>query len=194
YSKFNGMAWTPWTTVPGTGSGTQTRRFISGYPRAVAGRIGLIWTEGTTTFDVVAAALDTDITAPSVSITAPADGATVSGTSVAVAATATDDVAVAGVQFLLDGQPLGAEVTQAPYAASWDTTGASRSVHTLAARAPDAANNQTTSAIVTVTLADPPVDTTAPTVTATPPPGTFTAPQSVVLVPSEQPVTIYYTL
>jgi len=118
----------------------------------------------------------------------------VTGSSVAVAATATDDVAVAGVQFLLDGAPLGAEVTQAPYAASWDTTGASRSVHTLAARARDAANNQTTSAIVTVTLADPPVDTTAPTVTATPPPGTFTGPQSVVLVPSEQPVAIYYTL
>jgi len=101
---------------------------------------------------------------------------------------------VAGVQFLLDGAPLGAEVTQAPYAASWDTTGASRSVHTLAARARDAANNQTTSTIVTVTLADPPVDTVPPTVTATPPPGTFTGPQSVVLVPSEQPVAIYYTL
>jgi chitobiase/beta-hexosaminidase-like protein/Big-like domain-containing protein len=101
YSKFDGTAWTPWATVPGTGSGTATRNFISGYPRVVGHQVGLIWTEGTTDFDVVAAALDTE---------------------------------------------------------------------------------------------PPPPDTVAPTVTATPAPGTFTAAQSVTLVASEQPATIYYTV
>ena len=46
YTMFNGTTWTPWATVPGTGSGTQVRRFISGYPRVVGGQVGLIWTEG----------------------------------------------------------------------------------------------------------------------------------------------------
>ena len=51
-----------------------------------------------------------DTTAPTVSLTAPANGATVSGT-VTLTATATDNVGVAGVQFLLDGATLGAEDT-----------------------------------------------------------------------------------
>ena len=41
-------------------------------------------------------------------MTAPAAGATVSGT-VSVSATASDNVGVVGVQFLLDGANLGAE-------------------------------------------------------------------------------------
>ena len=51
-----------------------------------------------------------DTTAPTVSLTAPADGATVSGT-VTLSATASDNVGVAGVQFLVDGTQLGAEDT-----------------------------------------------------------------------------------
>ena len=43
---------------------------------SVGGQVGLIWTEGTTNFDVVTAALNTDTTIPAVSMTAPADGAT----------------------------------------------------------------------------------------------------------------------
>ena len=54
-------------------------------------------------------------------MTAPAAGATVSGT-VTVSASASDNVGVAGVQFLLDGASLGAEDTTAPYAISWNTT------------------------------------------------------------------------
>src|SRR6185436_9259233 len=62
-----------------------------------------------------------DTSPPSATVTAPQAGAVVSG-SVNVTATATDDVGVAGVQFLLDGQPLGSEDTTAPYGISWDTT------------------------------------------------------------------------
>src|SRR3989449_96393 len=49
-----------------------------------------------------------DATAPTVSITSPASGATVSGT-ITVSASASDNVGVAGVQFLLDGRKSVAE-------------------------------------------------------------------------------------
>ncbi|MBI4611886.1 MAG: S8 family serine peptidase [Candidatus Rokubacteria bacterium] len=99
-----------------------------------------------------------DTTPPSVAITAPPDGSTVSGT-VTVAASASDDVGVVGVQFLLDGAPLGAEDTTAPYAIPWDTTTTTDGPHTLAAVARDAAGNRTTSAPVSVTVANAPAST-----------------------------------
>src|SRR5262249_40876128 len=118
FSALIGGTWTGWATVPGTDRSTQTRSFISGFPRAVGGQIGLIWTEGTTTFDVVSTALNTgmtDTTPPSVSMTAPSAGATVSGVAVTVSATASDNIGVAGVQFILDGTNLGPELTASPY-------------------------------------------------------------------------------
>jgi hypothetical protein len=120
--------------------------------------------------EIVAAAGPVDATPPTAAVTSPARGATVAGT-VAVSATAGDDVGVHGVQFLLDGNPLGAEHTTAPYGVSWNTLGASNGPHVLAARARDAAGNSTTSAGVDVTVAN---STTAlmPTLDAsTPGPG-----------------------
>ena len=64
------------------------------------------------------------------SVTAPAAGATLSGTTT-VTATAADAVGVAGVQFLLDGAPVGAEDTTSPYSVSWNTTTAANGAHTL---------------------------------------------------------------
>ena len=87
-----------------------------------------------------------DTTVPTVMLTAPANGATVTG-SIAVTATASDDVKVAGVQFQLDGQPLGAERTTAPYAATWNTGSATNASHTLTAVARDAAGNTAQSAV-----------------------------------------------
>jgi YVTN family beta-propeller protein len=104
-----------------------------------------------------------DATAPTVSVSAPAAGATVTGT-VSVSATASDNVGVAGVQFLLDGVNLGAEDTAAPYTVSWNSAGATNGAHTLTARARDAAGNQTTSATVSVTVSNAAPDTTPPTV------------------------------
>jgi hypothetical protein len=111
-----------------------------------------------------------DTTAPTVSITAPANGATVSGT-INVSATANDNSGVvAGVQFKLDGQNLGAEDTSAPHGISWNTGTAAPGTHTLTAVARDPAGNAATSAAVTVTVAAPPPgDTTAPTVSVTSP-------------------------
>ena len=54
-----------------------------------------------------------DTQLPAVAITAPVGGSTISG-SIAVSATASDNVGVVGVQFKLDGANLGAEDTTAP--------------------------------------------------------------------------------
>ena len=94
-----------------------------------------------------------DTTPPTVSITSPASGSTVSGT-MTVSASASDNVGVAGVQFLVDGSALGSEDVASPYSVSWNTTTASNASHTLTAVARDDAGNRTTSAPVTVTVAN----------------------------------------
>ena len=94
-----------------------------------------------------------DITAPTVSLTAPASGATVSGT-VTLTATASDNVGVAGVQFLVDGANLSPRTPPRPTGVSWNTTTVTNGTYTLTARARDAAGNTTTSAAVTVTVAN----------------------------------------
>ena len=65
----------------------------------------------------------TDTNPPSVSILLPASGANVSGT-ITVAASASDSVGIASVQFTLDGNNLGSPISTAPYSTSWDTLGA----------------------------------------------------------------------
>ena len=94
-----------------------------------------------------------DTTPPTVSITSPTSGSTVSGTTVVTAAAA-DNVGVAGVRFLVDGAQVGAEDTAAPYQASWNTTSVTNGGHTVTAQARDAAGNTTTSAPITVTVAN----------------------------------------
>ena len=97
-----------------------------------------------------------DTISPNVSVTSPTAGATVAG-NVTVTATATDNVGVVGVQFLVDGAALGAEDTTAPYSVSWPTASVANGAHQLTARARDAAGNQTTSAAVGVTVDNPSV-------------------------------------
>ncbi len=59
---------------------------------------------------------------------------------------------MAGVQFKLDGNDLGAADTSAPYSAAWNTASAANGSHRLTAVARDAAGNTTTSAAVDVTV------------------------------------------
>src|SRR6185436_12630501 len=114
--------------------------------RDAAGNLSAPSNQATTT-------VTSDTTAPTVSLTSPAAGATVSAT-ISVTANASDNVAVAGVQFLLDGAALGAEDTASPYSVSWSTTTAVNGPHTLSARARDAAGNQTTTPGVAVTVSN----------------------------------------
>jgi glucose/arabinose dehydrogenase len=91
-----------------------------------------------------------DTTPPTVSITAPTAGATVSG-SVTVSATATDNVGVADVQFLVDGTAI-ADDTSAPYSIAWDSRGVPNGAHDITAIARDAAGNPRTSEAVRMTV------------------------------------------
>ena len=93
-----------------------------------------------------------DTTMPSAAMSAPASQATVTG-PITVSATASDDVGVAGVQFQLDGNALGAERTAAPYSFIWDSATTSNGAHTLSAVARDAAGNRS-SASVDVTVSN----------------------------------------
>lgn len=94
-----------------------------------------------------------DTQAPTVAITAPAGGATVTGT-ITISATASDDQAVAGVRFRVDGADVGTEDTTAPYSYSWDTRTVPNGTHVLTAVARDTGNNQTTSSPVSVTVSN----------------------------------------
>jgi hypothetical protein len=111
-----------------------------------------------------------DVTNPTVSVTAPANGATVQGT-VALTATASDNVGVAKVEFYVDGT-LKITDTSAPFSGSLDTTTLTNASHSITAKAYDAANNSTTSAAVSVTVNNvvtPPPDPTPPTVSISSP-------------------------
>lgn len=95
---------------------------------------------------------------PLVSMTAPADGATVAGNAVTLSATASDDSAVAGVQFKYNTNTnIGSEDTSSAYSVAWDTTGLSDGEYELIAVARDDDDQYATSTTVTVT-----VDNTAP--------------------------------
>jgi hypothetical protein len=69
-----------------------------------------------------------------------------------VTATAADSDGIAGVQFQVDGQNIGAEDTVAPYTITWNTATASNGTHTLTAIARDRLGNLATSAAVVVTV------------------------------------------
>ena len=90
-------------------------------------------------------------TTPTVSVTAPTGGAVVSST-VSVTASAQNANGIAGVQFRLNGNPLGQEDTTAPYAVSWNTTTVSDGAYTLSAVARDPSGATATSAGVAVTV------------------------------------------
>jgi hypothetical protein len=104
-------------------------------------------------------------------MTSPGNNTTVSGTAVPVTASASDNVGVVGVQFMLDGAPLDSEKMSPPYSVAWNTTGGSGS-HTLSAVARDAAGNRRSSTTVTVSIsgvAPPPPPPPPPSPTSPPP-------------------------
>lgn len=107
---------------------------------------------------------NSDTQAPSVSITSPTGG-TVSGV-ITINASASDNVGVTKVEFLVDGALLATD-TASPWSATWDTSAAANGTHTLLARAYDAAGNSTASQQVTVTVTGGVEDVTPPTVNIT---------------------------
>jgi hypothetical protein len=104
-----------------------------------------------------------DSTAPTVTFVAPASGGV--SQTISVSATAADNLAVAGVTFQVDGQPIAGELTAAPYAVTWNTTTVTNGSHVLTAVARDPAGNRST-ATLGVTVSN---DVTPPTVGITNP-------------------------
>ncbi len=105
------------------------------------------------TFTTVAAG---DSIPPSVTLTAPATGALVSGGGVSLSATASDNVAVDHVDFLVDGVLVGSDAS-APYGLSWDSSSVGDGSHTITARAVDPSlNSASDSHAVTVSNVPPP--------------------------------------
>lgn len=90
---------------------------------------------------------------PAVSVTAPTPGSTVNGT-VALTASATDIDGVTGVQFLLDGQPVGPLDTAAPFTVDWASTGVSNGSHLLSATAINGLGNHGTAEAVPITVSN----------------------------------------
>lgn len=82
-----------------------------------------------------------DNQAPVAVLTAPSPLADALAGTLQLTATASDNVAVAGVEFQIDGVIIGAEDTAAPYAASLDTLAFASGQHVLRARARDVAGN-----------------------------------------------------
>jgi hypothetical protein len=91
-----------------------------------------------------------DVTVPNVAITSTPDGAALTGTTL-LSAWASDNLGLAGVQFKLDGVPIGPESTRDPYTSSFSTLGISNGAHVLTAVARDRAGN-TASADVKVNI------------------------------------------
>src|SRR4029077_9443377 len=68
--------------------------------------------------------------------------------------TASDNVGVTGVQFLLDGANLGLQLVSGPYSVAWDSTSTTNGAHTLPAQARDAAGNVGNAVAVSVTVSN----------------------------------------
>jgi len=133
------------TSFTDTGFATGTYTYVV-TAEDLGGNVGPKSDEATT-----AAVADT--VPPSVSMTSPASGTVLAGVATVTAA-ASDDIGVAGVQFLLDGAALGIEDTAAPYATDWLTGQSANGPHLLSARARDARGNTTDSMGVPVTVAN----------------------------------------
>lgn len=91
-----------------------------------------------------------DTTPPTITLTAPAESAVVQN-NVTITADASDNNAVLGVQFMVDGINVGTEDTTAPYSFAWNSTTVANGNHTISARARDTVN-QTTTPTVTVNV------------------------------------------
>ena len=96
-----------------------------------------------------------DVIPPTVSVALPGPDAELAG-FVELRAGAHDAAGVAGVQFLVDGEPYRAEVRTAPYRTLFDTRDVADGFHTIAARARDAGGLTTLSEPIAVAVYNDP--------------------------------------
>ncbi len=134
------------TTMPGSTTTTST----SSVPASTTTTTTTSTTTTTTATSSTTAPSCSDRTRPQTAIILPTDGLIVSLTT-PVVATASDDVGVTRVEFLVDGSRF-ATLTSAPYSVLWNTTTVPNGSHVLTTRAFDACGNTGTSSGVTVTV------------------------------------------
>ena len=111
-----------------------------------AGNVG----QSSTTVNVNNFTVLSDLIPPVAFITSPANGAWVSGNSVKINVSASDNVKVSQVCIYIDGS-LRYTGTSAPYSYSWGLKKAGAGLHTITAKAWDAAGNVSDTASITVT-------------------------------------------
>jgi len=104
-----------------------------------------------------------DTVPPTISVISPIANTTLSGTT-NITANASDNVAVASVQFKVDNANTGAPVTSAPYTYSLNTNSLSNGNHIFTAVATDTSGNSSISAGVPVKVNNSAPDTTPPVV------------------------------
>jgi RHS repeat-associated protein len=108
-----------------------------------------------TTSEAVAVTVDNS-DPPTGSLSAPAAGSTVAGSLVTLSATASDDLGVTQVEFLVDGLRVGAPDTTGPYSIAWDTLDPLARIfngsHQLAAVVTDTSGQRFTTASRTVSV------------------------------------------
>jgi len=123
-----------------------------------------------------------DTTPPTVTITAPQDKSTVSNT-VTITAQATDNIGVAKVEFVVDGNVKSTQTSgSSPYQFAWDSGGiAGNGPHSITVNAYDANNNKG-SATISVTVANGAPDTTPPTVSISSPKSGDTVSKTVTII------------
>ena len=126
--------------------------------------------------------LPADTTAPTVAITAPSNNATISGT-VAITATASDNVGVSLVEFYANGKLLSAD-NAAPYTYNWDTTSVANGSYSLTSKAYDAVGNVGQSGVVIVNVNNLVPDTSPPVVFITAPANNATVSGTVTVTAS----------
>ena len=132
--------------------------------------------------EVASVTTPADTTPPSVTLTAPAAGTTVNGT-VTISANATDNAAIAHVDFLVNDQVIGT-TEEPPFAVSWDSTTVPDGNVTIAARAVDIASNPSSEDSRTISVNNSVIPT--PTWTPTPANTPTSQPPVSVCLPATQ--------
>src|SRR2546425_12001331 len=149
-----GIASYTWTFMDGTMETLQgaTASYVFATPGTYIVTLTVRDADGNIGTDTVTVTVR-DVTPPVVTVSSPSDGASIPGSTVIVAS-ATDNLAVVRVEFLVDGVPLGND-TSAPFEWSIAAGSLKDGNHTLMVIAFDAAGNSA-SATVHVTVANVP--------------------------------------
>lgn len=143
------------TTIPYSTTWDTTGLLANSYDLKAIARDGAGNETTSAIVTVAVAAPSPDNIFPTVNITTPSPASEVSGI-VSINASASDNVGVVGVRFLIDNVLVGVEDLVAPYSTQWNTTSLPLGPYEVTAIARDAGGNETTSVMIPVTVIDPP--------------------------------------